>query len=696
MKQKEQACKFFDLRVKKYFKYQTLLVLLFVALFVFSLRVSAACREGIMIYEVYGGGGNSGAIYDSDYVVIYNSAEDEISLDGWLLQYASFNGLFTSGKTTPLSKTVSAKGYYLVSQGNNGDTGKILPAIDKVGAIKANLAADKGKLALVHGADIINSENIELYDDFVLYEGGSNNKSIYRKNSLCMDTNIFSVDFGTHLPDPKNSLIMNNEEDENENDEDEEGDETDSESKIYSDKIIINEIFPAPVKNSGLVEFVELYSSSDKVENLDGWYLKDRAGKNCALTGNIIDPAISRFLTLKNDTDKKCTLALNDTQGEFLGLYNPTDLAAVFAVSYEGSAKKGRSYNFDGSSWFWSQFLTEGKKNIFNSQPYGKVKIDDNVFENVYADFSVSTGDGDGDKIKISWDFGDGHKSSLAKTRHKYEKTGMYNGSVKLSDGSEDVLQNFVVEVKKLPHPEVKIITINANPAGADTGVEYITVQNKSKNKINLNGWSIATGWKKFINHPIREDVIIKKDKLKEITSVVSSFTLNNTKSKIQLRYPDGKVAYEVKYKSPNKTIADGEIYQKVKGGWAWAKPKQDTIIKKQDTNNIQNSIINNQGNANIKNIEENKIEEIVVPVEIIERENKLLVNGSENVRIKLLKATPRVLGAETVREVDGIYFFTPQIPEKEHYAIVFLKNIFLSLNLQLNNLLNFFYHSTS
>jgi len=514
---------------------KTLLVLLFVVLFVPSAMVVGqedvvlVCKNEVILSEIFP--------FTEEFVELYNTGIKKCSLNKWSI--SDELGSADSNKHRKYFENVeiTAGGYAIIS-----------------GNLYLN---DDGDLVKLYDADNLEVQRKE-------YIKSSNKSNSYSFNGT-------DWDWMEKTPNRENKK-----EDEEEEDEEDEIIDT---PEIYSDKIIINEIFPAPLKNSGLEEFVELYSSSDKIENLEGWYLKDRAGKNCALTGEIIDPVISKFLVIKNNAEKKCTLALNDTQGEFLGLYNPTDAVPVASVSYEGSAKKGRSYNFNGSAWSWSQFLTEGKKNVFNSQPYGKIKIDEDVFVNVYADFSVSSGDRDGDKIKISWDFGDGHKSSLAKTRHKYENVGTYNGSVKLSDGSEDVLQNFVVEVKKFPHLEVKIIAINANPAGADTGVEHITVQNKSKNKINLNGWSIATGWKDFINHPIREDVIIKKNKSKEITSVVSSFTLNNTKSKIQLRYPDGKVAHEVKYKYPNKSIADGEVYQKVKGGWAWAKPKQKTRL---------------------------------------------------------------------------------------------------------------------
>lgn len=343
--------------------------------------------------------------------------------------------------------------------------------------------------------------------------------------------------------------------------------------------IIINELLPKPDPVNALSkeEFVELYSSSDNSENLDGWYLKDRAGKTCNLSGKTIGP--EEFLVIINNSEDKCVLALNDTQGEFLGLYNPVDADPISSVSYEGSAKKGRSYNFNGTAWRWSQFLTAGKENVFNNEPYGTVKIDADIFVNVYADFFISMGDADGESVKVTWNFGDGHKSYLEKTRHKYELEGIYQGSVKLSDGNEDVLKNFMVEVKKYPTPKIKIVKMLANPKGNDTDKtngEEIYLKNTSKKKINLKTWSLATGDKNLYNHPITKDFIIQPGKTKKITRKYSLFTLNNKKGAIELHYPNGEVASRVKYDKKKETVKDDEVYELSEKKWQWNAPPEE------------------------------------------------------------------------------------------------------------------------
>ena len=52
----------------------------------------------VVIYEAYGGGGNTGGLFKSDFIVLKNISKAEVDLTGWSIQYASaansFSGLF--------------------------------------------------------------------------------------------------------------------------------------------------------------------------------------------------------------------------------------------------------------------------------------------------------------------------------------------------------------------------------------------------------------------------------------------------------------------------------------------------------------------------------------------------------------------------------------------------------------------------
>jgi predicted extracellular nuclease len=63
---------------------------------VFSVSVNAQ----IVISQVYGGGGNSGATYKNDFIELFNPSTSTVSLAGWSVQYASATG--TSWSVTTL------------------------------------------------------------------------------------------------------------------------------------------------------------------------------------------------------------------------------------------------------------------------------------------------------------------------------------------------------------------------------------------------------------------------------------------------------------------------------------------------------------------------------------------------------------------------------------------------------------------
>jgi hypothetical protein len=240
-----------------------------------------------------------------------------------------------------------------------------------------------------------------------------------------------------------------------------------SERINYPNGIIINELFPHP--DTGAEEFIELYNSMKNKMLLDDWLIVDRADKTCKLDGKHIDS--EDFLLIEKNNDG-CEIALNDTGEETVRLLDPNG-DVVYEAEY-ATTKENLSYSYDGKNWRWSKFLTPGEENKFEKIPKGELDIDEDIYVNVYAHFEIG---GLSKKAKVIWNFGDGHKSYVQKTKHKYSETGKYKASVKYSEGSEDVVKDFEIEVGKIPHPEVKIVSINANPVGSDTKNEYLVPQ---------------------------------------------------------------------------------------------------------------------------------------------------------------------------------------------------------------------------
>jgi Lamin Tail Domain len=197
--------------------------ILLLAILVSLLLLPAAARgstSGIVVSQIYGGGGNSGASFRNDYVELFNAGTSAVDVSGWTVQYATAAG--TTWQTTPLSGTIGGGGYYLVQLASGGTVGAALPAPDASGT--SNLASTSGKIALVRdaaalacGATAGSCSADPLVEDLVGYgaasdfEGSgtapapSNTLAALRGDGGCVDTNDNSTDFTADSPVPRNS-----------------------------------------------------------------------------------------------------------------------------------------------------------------------------------------------------------------------------------------------------------------------------------------------------------------------------------------------------------------------------------------------------------------------------------------------------------------------------------------------------------
>ncbi|HYK21533.1 MAG TPA: lamin tail domain-containing protein, partial [Pyrinomonadaceae bacterium] len=88
----------------------------------------------IVISQIYGGGGNSGAPFRNDLIEIFNRGTSAVNLAGWSVQYASATA--TSWSVTPLTAATLMPGqYYLVQESSGGSNGTPLPTPDAMGTI---------------------------------------------------------------------------------------------------------------------------------------------------------------------------------------------------------------------------------------------------------------------------------------------------------------------------------------------------------------------------------------------------------------------------------------------------------------------------------------------------------------------------------------------------------------------------------
>lgn len=175
---------------------------------------ASAVSTTLVVSQVYGGGGNSGATLRNDFVELYNRGTTTVTVTGWSVQYAAASG--TTWAVVPLSGSVPPGGYYLVQLGAGGSGTTDLPAPDATGTV--NIGATAGKLALAASTVALNGACPTVRVDLVGYgstatcaEGTpapapSTTTAILRRSGGGTDTDANAADFTVGSPTPRNSV----------------------------------------------------------------------------------------------------------------------------------------------------------------------------------------------------------------------------------------------------------------------------------------------------------------------------------------------------------------------------------------------------------------------------------------------------------------------------------------------------------
>ena len=168
---------------------------------------AAASAEGLVINELYPGGGKPGATYFKDYVVLFNAGTSTVNLTGWSLRYA---GAGTPG-TGSLSGSVPPGGYVLVAEAPSAQDPVPLPPADAT--LVSNINSTGGTLYLQHdGAPV----DVVGWGDGVEFEGAhapapgmdGNWQALRRAHDGCQDTDQNAADFAVGPPLPFNSSTV--------------------------------------------------------------------------------------------------------------------------------------------------------------------------------------------------------------------------------------------------------------------------------------------------------------------------------------------------------------------------------------------------------------------------------------------------------------------------------------------------------
>lgn len=193
------------------------LCVVFTALLALAATGSAVAAGNVVISQVYGGGGNSGATLKNDFIELYNRSAAPVSLAGWSVQYASSTGVNWS--KTDLAGSIAPGGYYLVGEAAGAGGTVNLPTPDVSGSIA--MSASAGKVILSSSSTLVTAGTscpTVAVIDLVGYgsatncfEGAgptatlSNTTAALRGANGATDTDSNSADFVVGSPTPRNT-----------------------------------------------------------------------------------------------------------------------------------------------------------------------------------------------------------------------------------------------------------------------------------------------------------------------------------------------------------------------------------------------------------------------------------------------------------------------------------------------------------
>lgn len=187
--------------------------------------------SNLVISQIYGGGGVTGAQYTHDFVELFNRGNSPVSLSNWSVQYASTGGSNWLPSGALPNVMLQPGQYYLLQFASSGASGVALPNPDYIVPILQpegfipNLSATTGKLALVNNATRLPASTcpvdpgiIDLVgygDTASCFEGTrtanlSATTALSRNGGGCNDTDNNLADFTVGAPAPRNSSTTPN------------------------------------------------------------------------------------------------------------------------------------------------------------------------------------------------------------------------------------------------------------------------------------------------------------------------------------------------------------------------------------------------------------------------------------------------------------------------------------------------------
>jgi hypothetical protein len=181
-----------------------------------AVLATADAGANVVISQVYGGGNNAGATYQSDFIELFNNGTDPVPLNGWSVQYASSTGTSWTNTTVLPNVSLQPGRYFLIQESGGTTNGAPLPTADVPGG-GINLSGTNGKVALVNSTTILTGAcpSDATVVDLVGYGSAncpatpagvlSNSTAAIRKTGGCTNTGNETNDFAVDTPTPRNT-----------------------------------------------------------------------------------------------------------------------------------------------------------------------------------------------------------------------------------------------------------------------------------------------------------------------------------------------------------------------------------------------------------------------------------------------------------------------------------------------------------
>ncbi len=297
-----------------------------------TLLISSAEATGVSINEIAWMGTPSS--YNDEWIELYNSANQEINLEGWILKTAD------DGIKISLLGKISQNGFYLLERTDDETIPEI--AADQIYA--GALGNTGERLELSDGS----GEVIDSVDCQSGWTAGDNSTKQTMEKIGENEWQTSEKAGGT--PRSQNGII---------NDNILEAEEiTESNIESYSQGVIFSEILPSAIGRDEENEWIEVLNQSNFDVDLAGWMIEDiigQIGRYVFPDNTVIRPReyliISRLAT-------KITL---NNAGDGLRLFWPNGETAD-SVDF-GDAPNGQSYGLIDDRWQWISSPTPGVKN---------------------------------------------------------------------------------------------------------------------------------------------------------------------------------------------------------------------------------------------------------------------------------------------------------------------------------------------